>query len=122
MACRIGINGFGRIGRMVLCRTLTMPDVKHWTRMNDPHPTWRARQRQANFRGVLIREEITKQYQAKENRIIYTIRPESETARDMLGLLLAGVYGAIAARRGCRSFRKPRPRLRKTGLPDMPCE
>ena len=28
MACRIGINGFGRIGRMVLRRTLTMPDVE----------------------------------------------------------------------------------------------
>jgi len=28
MACRIGINGFGRIGRMVLRRTLTLPDVE----------------------------------------------------------------------------------------------
>jgi glyceraldehyde-3-phosphate dehydrogenase/erythrose-4-phosphate dehydrogenase len=28
MACRIGINGFGRIGRMILRRTLTMPDVE----------------------------------------------------------------------------------------------
>jgi glyceraldehyde 3-phosphate dehydrogenase len=27
MACRIGINGFGRIGRMVLRRTMTLPDV-----------------------------------------------------------------------------------------------
>ena len=28
MTCRIGINGFGRIGRMVLRRTLTLPDVE----------------------------------------------------------------------------------------------
>jgi glyceraldehyde 3-phosphate dehydrogenase len=28
MPCRIGINGFGRIGRMVLRRTLTLPDVE----------------------------------------------------------------------------------------------
>ncbi len=28
MACRIGINGFGRIGRMVLRRTLTLPDIE----------------------------------------------------------------------------------------------
>ena len=28
MACRIGINGFGRIGRMVLRRTLGLPDVE----------------------------------------------------------------------------------------------
>lgn len=28
MACHIGINGFGRIGRMVLRRTLTLPDVE----------------------------------------------------------------------------------------------
>jgi glyceraldehyde 3-phosphate dehydrogenase len=28
MACRIGINGLGRIGRMVLRRTLTLPDVE----------------------------------------------------------------------------------------------
>ena len=27
MACRIGINGFGRIGRMVLRRTIALPDV-----------------------------------------------------------------------------------------------
>ena len=27
MACRIGINGFGRIGRMVLRRTLALPDT-----------------------------------------------------------------------------------------------
>src|SRR5499433_4095596 len=27
MTCRIGINGFGRIGRMVLRRALTLPDV-----------------------------------------------------------------------------------------------
>ena len=27
MACRIGINGFGRIGRMVLRHTLALPDV-----------------------------------------------------------------------------------------------
>lgn len=26
MACRIGINGFGRIGRMVLCRSVTLPE------------------------------------------------------------------------------------------------
>ena len=29
MACRIGINGFGRIGRMVLRRSLEVPDVEH---------------------------------------------------------------------------------------------
>jgi glyceraldehyde 3-phosphate dehydrogenase len=28
MACRIGINGFGRIGRMVLRRTMALPDVE----------------------------------------------------------------------------------------------
>jgi glyceraldehyde 3-phosphate dehydrogenase len=28
MTCRIGINGFGRIGRMVLRRALTLPDVE----------------------------------------------------------------------------------------------
>ncbi|MBM3223000.1 MAG: type I glyceraldehyde-3-phosphate dehydrogenase [Candidatus Tectomicrobia bacterium] len=28
MACRIGINGFGRIGRMVLRRTMSLPDVE----------------------------------------------------------------------------------------------
>jgi glyceraldehyde 3-phosphate dehydrogenase len=28
MACRIGINGFGRIGRMVLRRALTLPDIE----------------------------------------------------------------------------------------------
>lgn len=28
MACRIGINGFGRIGRMVLRRTLALPEVE----------------------------------------------------------------------------------------------
>jgi glyceraldehyde 3-phosphate dehydrogenase len=28
MACRIGINGFGRIGRMVLRRALTLPDTE----------------------------------------------------------------------------------------------
>jgi glyceraldehyde 3-phosphate dehydrogenase len=28
MTCRIGINGLGRIGRMVLRRTLTLPDVE----------------------------------------------------------------------------------------------
>ena len=28
MTCRIGINGFGRIGRMVLRRTLTLPDIE----------------------------------------------------------------------------------------------
>src|SRR5262245_164467 len=28
MACRIGINGFGRVGRMVLRRALTLPDVE----------------------------------------------------------------------------------------------
>ena len=28
MACRVGINGFGRIGRMVLRRTLTLPDIE----------------------------------------------------------------------------------------------
>ena len=28
MACRIGINGFGRIGRMVLRHTLALPDVE----------------------------------------------------------------------------------------------
>lgn len=28
MICRIGINGFGRIGRMVLRRALTLPDVE----------------------------------------------------------------------------------------------
>lgn len=28
MTCRIGINGFGRIGRMVLRHTLTLPDVE----------------------------------------------------------------------------------------------
>jgi glyceraldehyde 3-phosphate dehydrogenase len=28
MACRIGINGFGRIGRMVVRRTLTLPDIE----------------------------------------------------------------------------------------------
>jgi len=28
MACRIGINGFGRIGRMVLRHTLTLPDIE----------------------------------------------------------------------------------------------
>jgi glyceraldehyde 3-phosphate dehydrogenase len=28
MACRIGINGFGRIGRMVLRRALTVPEVE----------------------------------------------------------------------------------------------
>jgi glyceraldehyde 3-phosphate dehydrogenase len=28
MACRIGINGLGRIGRMVLRHTLSMPDVE----------------------------------------------------------------------------------------------
>jgi glyceraldehyde 3-phosphate dehydrogenase len=28
MVCRVGINGFGRIGRMVLRRTLTLPDIE----------------------------------------------------------------------------------------------
>jgi glyceraldehyde 3-phosphate dehydrogenase len=28
MTCRIGINGFGRIGRMVLRRALTLPDIE----------------------------------------------------------------------------------------------
>ena len=28
MACRIGINGFGRIGRMVLRRSVTLPEVE----------------------------------------------------------------------------------------------
>src|SRR5262245_44098479 len=28
MPCRIGVNGFGRIGRMVLRRALTLPDVE----------------------------------------------------------------------------------------------
>ena len=28
MTCRIGINGFGRIGRMVLRHALTLPDVE----------------------------------------------------------------------------------------------
>jgi glyceraldehyde 3-phosphate dehydrogenase len=28
MACRLGINGFGRIGRMVLRRTLSLPDIE----------------------------------------------------------------------------------------------
>ncbi|GIX47211.1 MAG: hypothetical protein KatS3mg131_1422 [Candidatus Tectimicrobiota bacterium] len=28
MPCRLGINGFGRIGRMVLRRTLSLPDVE----------------------------------------------------------------------------------------------
>ena len=28
MTCRIGINGFGRIGRMVLRRALTLPDTE----------------------------------------------------------------------------------------------
>ena len=28
MACRIGINGFGRIGRMVMRRALTLSDVE----------------------------------------------------------------------------------------------
>jgi len=28
MSCRIGINGFGRIGRLVLRRALTLPDVE----------------------------------------------------------------------------------------------
>jgi glyceraldehyde 3-phosphate dehydrogenase len=27
MSCRIGINGFGRIGRMVLRRVLEQPDM-----------------------------------------------------------------------------------------------
>jgi glyceraldehyde-3-phosphate dehydrogenase/erythrose-4-phosphate dehydrogenase len=30
MACRIGINGCGRIGRMVLRRALEMSDVEWW--------------------------------------------------------------------------------------------
>ena len=28
MTCRIGINGFGRIGRMVLRRALTLPNIE----------------------------------------------------------------------------------------------
>jgi glyceraldehyde-3-phosphate dehydrogenase/erythrose-4-phosphate dehydrogenase len=28
MACRIGINGFGRIGRMVIRRSLEVPEVE----------------------------------------------------------------------------------------------
>ena len=28
MTCRIGINGFGRIGRMVVRRALTLPEVE----------------------------------------------------------------------------------------------
>ena len=28
MTCRIGLNGFGRIGRMVLRRALTLPEVE----------------------------------------------------------------------------------------------
>ena len=28
MTCRIGINGFGRIGRMVLRHALTLPNVE----------------------------------------------------------------------------------------------
>jgi glyceraldehyde 3-phosphate dehydrogenase len=28
MACRIGINGFGRIGRMVLRRSVELPDIE----------------------------------------------------------------------------------------------
>ena len=28
MTCRIGINGFGRIGRMVLRRALTLADIE----------------------------------------------------------------------------------------------
>ena len=28
MACRIGINGFGRIGRMVLRHTMSLPNIE----------------------------------------------------------------------------------------------
>ena len=28
MTCRIGINGLGRIGRMVLRRVMTLPDAR----------------------------------------------------------------------------------------------
>lgn len=28
MTCRIGINGFGRIGRMVLRRSMELPDIE----------------------------------------------------------------------------------------------